>query len=183
MNIVRDRSYFIHEYNFNYEKMLKLHEDKIIESYNKLNEGKEQFEHLPSYIEDFDLEEMLLNQFVGLVQENYYAGDFAINTGINVYIQDETFITPPSFHNHVNIPGNICGILYLNPPKVGGEIEFSQEPNTRVFIKPELNKIYLFPSWLYYRHTQQEDTTPRICLNFQYTSNLKPIHKVIASRW
>jgi hypothetical protein len=81
----------------------------------------------------------------------------------------------------------ICGVMYLDLPRIGGEIEFIEYPdrgeNNPIKIKPQEDKIYLFPSWLYHRPLPHISPITRICINFGYVSNSRPILKNYGIRW
>ena len=106
----------------------------------------------------------------------------------NLYIQNNT--QPEfSYHNHIHLPFSICGVFYTKIPKIGGEFKIIHfpyiTPHNPIIFKPQKNKIYLFPSWLYHSPTTQEDEEKRICININvtYPSCSRPIIKDYEQMW
>ena len=166
MNVVRDISYFVHEYNFDYTMALRSLNEQIIDKYQEINKDKNQENFSDIYIENIFVDNILTTKLVKLIGDNYYAGDYTVNTGIKIKVMDNNSKEYPTYNNHILSPCNICGIFFVDIPNIGGEVEFSIEEG-KIIMKPEPNKIYLFPNWLQYRHLKQEDVKPRICFTFE----------------
>ena len=81
----------------------------------------------------------------------------------------------------------ICGVMYLDIPEEGGEIEFIHYPDNgednAIKIKPQEDKVYLFPSWLYHRPLSHTSNISRLCINFGYVSDSRPILRNIGILW
>ena len=89
-----------------------------------------------------------------------------------------------TLHNHIHAPGNLCSVFYLNVPKKGGEILFSNSKlGGEVKIKPQEEKLYLFPKWLDHKPLPQLDKTPRLCFNWDYPGIIRPIVKYTKVLW
>ena len=104
----------------------------------------------------------------------------------NLYIQQNS-LNKGNYHNHIHLKASICGVFYTKIPKEGGEFSIIHPPTFTyekpLIIKPQINKIYLFPSWLYHRPLPQKDETPRICININYLSLHRPIVKGYNIMW
>jgi len=183
MNFVKDIHYYIHEYDFKYHDYLSQYNNELIDYYYKINSTPKEGKFDNVQVNNPPLEDFLIEKLTKLVINNYHAGEYTINMGLNIHVQDNNYKPSKLYHNHVIIPGNICAVFYTNIPKEGGEIEFNIDPFEKVRVKPEKNKIYLFPIWLYHRSIEHKDDINRICFNWTYTGNIRPIHKTLASRW
>lgn len=173
--------HYIHEYSFEYSNILEPYIEEFIKIFNENVLGKNlNFNNL--ILPRIPLIYSLENELGNLVKNNYYAGTNSVDSHMNVYVQDNS-ITTEKYHNHMGTPGNLSLIFYMNIPKEGGEIEFMLDPYDSFKLKPELDKVYIFPNWLYHKPTKHEDDINRLCFNWVYTGNIRPIHKITGNLW
>ena len=174
---------WVHCYDFQYSDFLYNHLGEIIEKYKKEREKDYNGEDRQLNIEKIN--EFLYPQIYKLIEDNFYVGKRYENFPIFTYVQtpsDQTHI--PDFHTHTHNPGNLCGVFYLNIPQQGGELQITYPPFFENFlIKPQLNKVYLFPVWLMHRALPHSGDKERISFNFTYPGNIRPIHKFTGDIW
>ena len=169
---------YFHEYDFPYNDYLQKEKDNLVDFYTK-NVNKDTY--------DVGLYQTPINAFfnkkINKIIEKYYIVKKSLYPpALNLYIQsNEPYITDDRYHNHIHHPFAICGVFYTNLPDEGGEFSFYHPPHipqkSPIIIKPKINKLYLFPPWLYHATLQQQTPTPRISLNIGYISNSKAILK------
>ena len=112
----------------------------------------------------------------------YVIGKRWEKTPFGIYVQDnEDSIN--QFHSHFQ--ASLVATLYLDPieNESGGELEIVIPPSEPLKIIPRKDYIYFIPGWLLHRPLPQKRKTPRFCLNWVYTSNRRPIHKLTGERW
>lgn len=178
MNKWRINKWF-HCYDFQYSDFLYNHLDEIIEDYKKGKEKK-------SYDRPLSIDK--INKFLyprlnKLVEDNFYVGKKYNNFPIFTYIQQPKDNKEKNLHTHTHNPGNLCGVFYLNIPQQGGELQVSYPPFCDFNIKPQIDKIYLFPIWLMHRALPHSGDKERISFNFTYPGNIRPIHKFTGDIW
>tara|TARA_R110000803_G_C11829467_1_gene303081 strand:+ start:62 stop:619 length:558 start_codon:yes stop_codon:yes gene_type:complete len=177
----------VHEYDFHYSNILKPYIKDILQDYEY---NKKQF---PTKLTtDITLDpnipviKQITKELEQLVQENYYMGKPMGESILNVYIQNDKSNTS-KLHDHTEGFGTINGVFYLNPPKEGGEILFRHLENTEwgseLKLKPKMDKIYLFPYYLPHKPLPQTSPNPRLCFNYTYPSNDRPVHKHSRINW
>lgn len=173
---------WLHSYDFNYSYFLDNYINKIINLYNNNPLKEKDFA--------FDLDYLPLNNFLlpklnKIVEENYYVGKRYTEGKISIYIQEpnEKEENHSYLHNHAHTLGNICGVFYLNIPQDGGEFHVYNPPFIDQIIKPQIDKIYLFPNWLMHRAISHKGDKKRICFNWWYGGNIRPIHKLTGQLW
>lgn len=172
----------LHEVDFIYSDKIKEYESYIFREYEEFL--KKDLRGNDFFINNRELSDWF-NQKLNKIVKKYYhvSSPFHDNLGLRAYIQTNT-PTNSFFHSHIHQPGVICGVMYYNIPKEGGEFEIFDSPHEPPFkIKPKLNKVYFFPNWLYHRPTPQKDDISRICLNWIYNSNVRPISKNLGEKW
>ena len=87
-------------------------------------------------------------------------------------------------HNHAHAPGSMCGVFYLNIPRDGGEILFENKPMLEgLYIKPQIDNVYLFPIWLAHKAMPHTSGDFRICFNWTYGGNVRPMYKLTGDIW
>ena len=182
VNIIHD---YIHEYDFPYHDHLKKHKEEILHNYFT---QKEQNKFLTDFNlpNEHSLTSLLIPKLNKLVKKHYWTKKPLLNTGLRVYVQNNKD-SKSFYHNHPD-SCTITGVFYLDPPLEGGEILFllnpdRDHPHKEILVKPQKNKIYLFPSWLYHKPVPQKDINYRICFNWNYGSNIIPIHKLTSIQW
>ena len=122
------------------------------------------------------------NIFYYIINNYYFVTKPFFNSNIQVYIQDnkEGRSIP---HSH-ETTSTITATTYLDPPEEGegGELELSYNEQ-KMRIQPKKDIIYFFPSWLTHRPLPQTREKPRVCLNWGYDCEIRPIHKLTGDRW
>jgi len=175
---------FIHEYDFDFS-VLENHKESIIQEYliRKQENPNLTDVHITPTIPDI---KKICTDLNRLVQKYYYTGDPLGEASLRVYVQTNEFNTS-KLHDHIAMLGTIQGVFYLNPPKKGGELKFryleNKEWGKETIIQPQINKLILFPYWLPHVPLPQQDSTPRLCFNWVYTNNQRPIHKFTGDVW
>ena len=183
MKFVNDYRYLL-EFDFPSSQFLEKHKDSLFQAYvesrKTLYKGN-----------DFTLINSPINHYFNqkiknLIEDNFYLNHTNVDIGLNLYVQDNEN-NASIFHNHSHTPSSICGVFYYNIPKEGGEFEVFDYPNhpieNSIQFKPQEDKIYVFPPWLYHRPLPQKDKTPRLCINFQYIGDSRPIMKKFGFIW
>jgi len=177
----------VHEYDFSYSSILEPHIGDILQEYE--NKKKENNKELTTdlYVDSkIPVIKHINKELEYLVQKNYHVGEPMGESPLRVYIQNGQS-NVSLLHDHTGGLGTICGVFYLNPPKEGGEILFKYLENTEwgfeLKLKPQINKVYLFPYWLPHKPLPQKDSTPRFCFNWVYASNDRPVHKYARIFW
>jgi hypothetical protein len=138
------------------------------------------YKDTPLKFEEFD--RYFIPKIESIINKHYIVTPSFERTTIRCYKQtnqDESYI----FHNHVGILGNINVIFYINIPKEGGELEFLDPVSNTIRIKPQKDKIYLMPQWLYHTPLPHKDDITRISFNWSYAGTNRPIHKQTGDVW
>lgn len=176
---------YIHEYSFPSSNFLRNNKEYLIEIYNNHLNNPQRVSS------DFNLLNTPLNDHFSqkikdLIEEYYIVEPSPFDVIFNLYIQNDKF-SRNVFHNHAHSPMTICGVMYLDIPKEGGEIEFIHYPDfigkRSIRIKPQEDKIYLFPNWLYHRPLPHTSSITRVCINFGYITNSRPMLKNYGLKW
>jgi hypothetical protein len=179
---------YIHECDFPSSQFLRENKDNLIRFYkDTINDPK------INVINTFDvnLNNTPLSSFFNkpiknLIEEHYIVKSSPFDIVFNLYVQDNKS-SKGGFHNHIHTPMTICGVMYLDVPKEGGEIEFIHYPFNKesnpIRVKPQEDKLYLFPSWLYHRPLPHTSNITRICINMGYISNSRPLLRNIGKTW
>lgn len=175
----------IHSTDLDYTSILGNLKNVIIDEYLQLKKEKNDLTSMP--LDSSKVELIKLNLKLNrIIEENYFVGPKIGENVFNVYIQNNKNNTV-QLHDHLNSMGVINAVFYLNIPKQGGEIMFRHLENSKwgkeTIIKPEVNKVYLFPYWLPHTPLPQQDEIPRVCINWCYGSTQRPIHKFYKYSW
>ena len=178
---------YIHEYDFPYHDFLKNYKNELLAKYFSLISNKKSLTDFFIPI-DHPLNIYIQPKLNELIQKNYWVDTPTANLSLRTYIQNNK--NNQSFYHNHPFASSISGVFYVDPPQKGGELSFIVDPNKdpnssegKIIIKPQKNKLYLFPYWLYHKPCPQEDEDYRICFNFMYGSPSKPIHKMSAIQW
>tara|TARA_Y100000593_G_scaffold93968_1_gene190869 strand:+ start:1782 stop:2480 length:699 start_codon:yes stop_codon:yes gene_type:complete len=86
-----------------------------------------------------------------------------------IYVQNNAY-NHQQWHNH--LPSSLASVFYMNIPKDGdgGEfVFFDGIMGQKTFIKPEENKLYIFPGWMLHSPTPQTSEEYRVCVNMEYS--------------
>lgn len=173
---------YLHEYDFLYHDYISSNFKKeILDSYYQnlsLKTGSLDFPFANDKLNNF-----ILPKLNKIVQNHYWVGDKLYESPLRIYIQNNKE-SISRYHNHSGGMCALSGVFYLDPPKEGGEILFLFELDEQPFkLKPQKDKLYLFPMWVYHTPTKQQDPEPRICFNWNYASNIRPIDKAYGTQW
>ena len=184
---------YIHEYDLDYVDFLNNNLNKLYELYDRGRWEKEKLKGQTKGITDVTIDSPLIINYITpkldkIVTDNYYAGNKLRESGLRCYKQSSTdYIS--SLHTHVRIMHSVSAVFYLNIPKIGGEIYFNylegiSNEGWGIKIKPLLNKVYLFPSWL--PHTplpHKDENVERLSFNWVYCSDVRARHKSTGTIW
>jgi hypothetical protein len=121
-----------------------------------------------------------------IIEDNFHLNHTKYPVQFNLYAQNhENFGS--NFHTHSHSPSSICGVFYLDIPQEGGEFEIFHYPYISIDkpfrFKPQEDKLYLFPPWLHHRPLPQKDKEYRICINFNYVGDSRPMLKSLGNIW
>ena len=176
---------YVHEHDFESSVFLRENKNHLIRMHRDYTSNPEYDSN------DVSLLQTPLNNYFNQklkdLIEKYYIVEKSLHDAIfNVYVQSPKF-SANFYHNHIHTPQTICGVMYLDIPQEGGEIEFIHypdfTPDNPIRIKPQEDKLYLFPSWLYHKPLPHSSSTPRICINIGYITGSKPITRDYGFIW
>ena len=160
--------------NKNYQNLINYYDNGKVEGFNDLG------------LVDTPINSFFNPKIEKIIHDTFIVEKHNWGATYNLYVQDNTN-TKHNWHNHIHLASSICGVFYTQLPKEGGEFEVIHPPSFEIDqplrFKPQLNKIYLFPSWLYHRATPQKDKEKRICINIAYPSYFRPIVKNFGYIW
>lgn len=183
MKKYKDFNYLLEE-DFNCEDFLKQEEESLINYFNTYKDELYGFADVP-------LRDTPINHHFGpyiekIIKNTFITDEANIELGFNLYVQNSQ-VKESNYHSHVHLAATICGVFYTNLPKKGGNLEFIHPPaydeNDPLVLEPEINKIYLFPSWLYHKPTLHNEGVNRICINISYATYIRPIVKGYGIVW
>jgi hypothetical protein len=167
--MIRD---YIHEYDFPVHDLFYPYKEDILNQYwdllpiNKDNTNNFLYQN-PK------LENIIIPLFLDILKHNYVVSPLVSPIKLWAYIQNnDNYFS--KLHNHINT-STINATFYIDPPENGGELYFSME-DEECTIKPQKNKIYLFPYWLHHKPLSQSSSTYRICINLEYKCQSRPMH-------
>lgn len=171
---------FVHEYDFPYHDYLLKFKPHLLDIYFNQRQNNKS-------VTDFRVANLEILNFINpkidkIIETHYWVGEKLLDLGLRVYIQNNKENT--SFlHAHAWNPGTLAAVFYVDPPEKGGELVFTDTTNFEFKLKPQRNKLYVFPMWLLHKPLPQEDEDYRICFNWAYGGNVRPTHKVILKPW
>ena len=125
--------------------------------------------------ENEEIFSILEKQYLDIISYYFEVPPLKKNLELWTYIQTRSN-SINKFHNH-HLKSDISTTCYLGIPKEGGELRFYIEGKT-LSIKPKLNKLYIFPSWLYHQPTPHKDNIVRICINVDFLFGTRPKVKI-----
>lgn len=97
-----------------------------------------------------------------------------------IYCQNDKHAVS-EWHSHIQT-STINAVFYYDVPKSGGELELDIL-GEKIIIKPEINKLYMFPGWVMHRTLPQKDSKWRICINLEYCDRERPMRKQTGLLW
>ena len=167
----------IHQYHFPVHDLIRKEKEDILQQ----NREKCVVKGLHNNLYDNpNLTKQIFSKFESLVESFYDVSPLLNEPGLFTYVQSNVK-NSPIFHHHLN-KASLSGVLYIDPPKQGGELEFII--GERFFkIKPEVNMLYIFPGWLYHRPLAQKDVLERVSINMEYLCMSRPRHKITKFLW
>jgi len=135
-----------------------------------------------------EIEKSLSFRFEKTIKDNFIVTRNIKEIKPWIYVQNNKH-TLNQWHNHIN-SATLNATLYLDPPKDGGELCFIYPDNlqeniedTYIKIKPEENKLYVFPSWIMHKPLPQKDKKYRVCINLEWYCKQRPISKESFKVW
>ena len=176
---------YLHEYEFPHHDYLLHHFEYLQSLFSKGIEKQLKENTNNVFLNEGPVYDFINSKLIEVITENYHVSSPFSHSSIGVYLQtNEQFIS--TYHNHISSSDITC-ILYINPPPpgTGGELQCLTEvlEDAPIVVKPQVNKLYVLPSWVYHRPIPQTHPSPRISLNWGYNSSIRPIHKITGDRW
>lgn len=171
---------YVHEYDFPYHDYLSKFKPELLDIYhhNRLSNPK---------ITDFRIGNLNILATINpeidkIIQKHYWVGEKLLDLGLRVYVQNNK--ENVSFlHAHAYNSGTLAAVFYVDPPKKGGELLFTDTNSFEFKLHPQPNKLYVFPTWLFHKPLPQQDENYRLCFNWAYGGNIKPVHKITLKTW
>jgi hypothetical protein len=175
----------IHEFDFSSSEFLRENKSHLLDLYKKVKSDPNHPHNDVALIDTY-LNFEFNDRIKELIEKYYIVEPTKYDISFNLYVQNKEK-SVNYWHNHIHSPMTICGVMYLDVPKEGGEIQFMHYPDygekNPLIVKPKEDKIYIFPSWLYHKPMPQKSNIERICINFGYISNSRPIVKNWGILW
>lgn len=173
---------YLYEIDFPYIHKMEHHKQKIIEIYNKDIDELKKEGFLNVKYKDENLKKNLKKVFYSILHEHFELSPSLKPFEIHCYIQTKNDFFSV-WHNHIHA-STLAATFYLDIPKVGGEIEFGDHRyGGNTIVKPLLNKLYVFPSWMYHRPLPHYDENiTRICVNLDYFCLERPKPKLFTTK-
>tara|TARA_Y100000114_G_scaffold100901_1_gene94023 strand:- start:2318 stop:2857 length:540 start_codon:yes stop_codon:yes gene_type:complete len=162
--------------DFMFDDLNQKHKSKMIEKFKKdvIDNPDEKKIYSNTLYEDPTYTSIISNSFLKIIEKEFTVSDITNPIRTCIYVQNNN-ISSNVWHNHVNT-STINAVFYIDPPQHGGELQLLLS-NICYSIKPQKNKIYIFPYWMDHRPTPQIDTEWRISVNIEYMCNARPILK------
>ena len=99
----------------------------------------------------------------------------------NIYVQTNK-ITANECHNHIHTGCTISTVCYIDLPKTGGKLKFFFGKE-EVVMNINIDKLYLFPSWLYHMPMPHDENITRVAINTDFVSEGRPRLKISEDQW
>jgi len=167
---------YVLEEDFMVDDLLQEHKEAMLSTFYDAKIFKSNdFAYNKEYL-DKEFTKTISDMFIGVVRKNFHITEPTLPIRPFVYIQDREY-GHIQMHNHVEpIPSTISATFYTDIPENGGDFKFYMGSGFGELhqFKPEINKLYMFPGWLFHSPTPQEDEKPRICVNLDYCSTMRP---------
>lgn len=172
---------YIHEYDFPIKEHFLPYIDDIKKQWEeKFDEDRIEGQKTYNVIyENPKLQKLVEDKFLQIIYNYYVTEPSFYPIELNLYIQNQNSYS--YYHNHLK-NASLTATFYLALPEKGGELSFLIG-DQYINLKPQLDKIYVFPGWLYHAPLPQEDNMDRICFNLEYFSLQKPLHKNTHEIW
>ena len=160
--------------DFEFDELNQAHKSKMIEKFkhdkidNDFEKGYNTLYDDPAYTS------IISRGFLELIDREFTVSDSVNPIRTWIYVQNN-IRSNNVWHNHVNT-STINAVFYIDPPQEGGELQLLLN-NTIHSVKPEKNKIYIFPYWMDHRPSSQVDPEWRISVNIEYMCLKRPILK------
>lgn len=122
----------------------------------------------------------ITKMFENAISDNFYVSPSVGRPTTYIYCQSKN-CNASAWHNHVST-STITSVFYANTVEKGGELQFNYNGEIHN-VKPEVNKLYMFPSWLMHRPLAHEDDTWRISVNLEYLTYNRAIRKDLNIIW
>tara|TARA_B100000073_G_scaffold347585_2_gene362407 strand:- start:157 stop:738 length:582 start_codon:yes stop_codon:yes gene_type:complete len=174
---------YVLEEDFMVDDLIQKHKDSILsEFYNEKLFGSNDNSNNIKYLNK-EFNKKISDMFIDVIKKNFSITNPTNEIEPFIYIQDKDY-GHYQMHNHIApTPSVISATCYTDIPEKGGNFrlylgsDFGESPE----FKPEINKLYMFPGWLYHSPTPQKSEKPRICINLDYCSMMKP--KIKDKEW
>jgi len=160
--------------DFEFDELNQAHKSKMIDTFERDKDNRKLGKGHNSLYADPAYTSIISNAFLNLVDEEFVVSDPVSPITTWIYVQNNV-VSTNIWHNHVK-SSTINAVFYINPPQEGGELQLLLH-NTMYSVKPEKNKIYIFPYWMDHRPSSQVDPEWRISVNIEYMCLKRPILK------
>ena len=167
--------------DFNFDELNQIHKSKMIEKFVK--ERIETKDTVQGYnIEYYDeaYTSIISKKFLEIIQEEFNVSEKLNPIQTWVYAQNNRHGNHV-WHNHANT-SSVNAVYYIDPPAELGGLQLSLSGRDHT-IKPETNKLYLFPYWMEHRPLPQESRDWRVSINLEYLCLQRPIYKKLDVLW
>lgn len=131
---------------------------------------------------DKEINNFLIPKYLEIIKNNYYIGkSLGPIQSPAIYLQSAKE-TINEFHTHIESSILTC-VFYLCLPEEEGGIELNLPPSYNYILQPQLDKLYIFPSYISHRPLGQKSKDLRISINWGYDSNSRILHKKWKEKW
>jgi len=173
---------YLYEVDFPYVSKMQHDKEKIIKSFwEKIGDANEKGSHNIQYFDD-KLQKNLKKIFYQILHHHFVLSPPLNPFLIHCYVQTKDEYASV-WHNHIHA-SSLAATFYLEIPKEGGEIEFCDHRyGGNTILKPKLNKLYIFPSWMFHRPLPHYDEdVVRVCVNLDYDCLERPKPKLFTTK-
>lgn len=160
--------------DFEFDDLNQAHKSKMIEKFKYDKIDNDSGGGYNTLYDDPAYTSIIKNSFLEIIEEEFVISDPVNPIKTWIYVQNN-IRSNNVWHNHVDT-STINAVFYIDPPKKGGELQLLLN-NTIHSVKPQKNKIYIFPYWMDHRPSSQDDPEWRISVNIEYMSLKRPILK------
>ena len=180
------KSPYLLEFDFPVEDLLQKHKKEILRQFLiRRTQGewskniKDVSECTPTLFrplyDNSEFNRIITKLWLDIIDKNFIVSELTSPITMWSYVQNRDYQSC-EVHNHItsNPKSSIIGTFYTDVPSQGGDFKYYLGgPGEFHTIKPEINKIYVFPSWLYHTPTPMNDMKSRICMSVEYCCDMR----------
>ena len=152
--------------DFDVDELNQIHKSKMIEKFIKEKIETKDFSkgyNIEYYDEAYT--SIISKKFLEIIHDEFNVSNKLNPIQTWIYVQNNRH-TNNVWHNHVNT-SSVNAVYYIDPPAEGGGLQLTLGGRDHT-IKPEINKLYLFPYWMEHRPLPQESKDWRVSVNIEY---------------